>query len=105
MRDIAVGVVGIGGRMGRMIAAQLLDGKGVSLAGGTLRPGSAGVGGSLSDLLGRADAVGVAEVEPGPLFSRSDSVIDFTLPEALPAHLAAARVTGTPFVVGITGLS
>lgn len=105
MGDIAVGVVGIGGRMGRMIAIQLLDTKGVCLSGGTLRPGSAGIGGSLSDLLGRVDAAGFADADPGPLFARSDSVIDFTLPEALPAHLGAARETGTPFVVGITGLS
>ncbi len=42
--------------------------------------------------------------QPGPLATRSDVLIDFSAPGALSGNLAAARVAGTPVLVGTTGL-
>ena len=77
----AIGIYGSAGRMGRAIAECAVD-AGASLAGGA----DAG-----------DDAV--------PLARRADVLVDFSAPSALAGHLHAARVTGTPIVVGTTGLS
>lgn len=42
--------------------------------------------------------------QPGPLATRCDVLVDFSAPSALSANLAAARVAGTPLVIGTTGL-
>lgn len=42
--------------------------------------------------------------QPGPLATRCDALIDFSAPQALEANIAAARVAGTPLMVGTTGL-
>ena len=48
---------------------------------------------------------GVDEGEsPGPLATRCDVLVDFSVPGAIKANLDAARVAGIPIVVGTTGL-
>ena len=42
--------------------------------------------------------------QPGPLATRCDVLVDFSAPSALSANLAAARVAGTPMLIGTTGL-
>jgi 4-hydroxy-tetrahydrodipicolinate reductase len=82
-----IGIIGAGGRMGQAIAAEA-DGLGVSLAGGIGLDGM--VFGKAADL--RA------------LAALSDVLIDFTAPAALEDNLRAAVDTGTPIVIGTTGL-
>ena len=77
----AIGILGCAGRMGRAIAAALVD-HGAALAGGI-------------------DAGG----DPAPLARAADVLVDFTVPGALLTNLAAARAAGTPIVIGTTGLS
>ncbi|MGR6328489.1 4-hydroxy-tetrahydrodipicolinate reductase [Sphingomonas sp. XXL09] len=77
----AIGIYGSGGRMGRAIA-DLAEAEGATLAGGT------GAGG-----------------DPLALARRADVLVDFSVAAALEPHLAAARATGTPIVIGTTGLS
>lgn len=74
-----IGIIGSEGRMGRSIAALLED------TGGLARGVDAG-----------GDVAALAET--------SDVLVDFTAPAALEANLIAARETGTPIVVGTTGL-
>ena len=74
-----IGIIGSAGRMGQAIAA-VVDG-----AGGT----HAGI-----DIGG--DAAALAKI--------SDVIVDFSAPDALAAHLAAARLAKTPIVIGTTGL-
>ena len=77
----SIGILGSDGRMGRAIA-DASTAAGVPVAGGVDRGGDAGA---------LAAAAGV--------------LIDFSSPDALDAHLAAARAAGTPILVGTTGLS
>ena len=77
----AIGIFGSAGRMGRAIA-DILDAQGVALAGG-------------------ADAGD----DPLPIARAADALVDFSIPAALEANLAAARQAGTPIVIGTTGLS
>ena len=76
---IRIGIFGSAGRMGQAIAAAV-DG-----AGGT----HAGI-----DIGG--DAAALAKI--------SDVIVDFSAPDALSAHLTAARLTKTAILIGTTGL-
>ena len=75
-----IGIFGSEGRMGQAIAA-MLDGMGAGHAGGVDKGG---------------DALSLAK--------DADVLVDFSTPEALAAHLDAARGAGTPILIGTTGL-
>lgn len=77
----AIGILGSDGRMGRAIAAALGEG-GATFAGGV-----------------------DAGEDPAALAALADVLVDFTVPPALAANLAAARTAGTPIVIGTTGLT
>lgn len=77
----AIGIIGSAGRMGQALAAAVPD-LGATLAGGI-------------------DAGG----DPARLAHDADVLIDFSAPSALERNLAAARLTGTPIVIGTTGLA
>ena len=76
-----IGVAGIAGRMGRLLAEEVVA------AGATLAGGSA-----------RGD-------DPAVLAAQSDVVIDFTHASAVSAHARALAATGTGWVLGTSGLS
>jgi 4-hydroxy-tetrahydrodipicolinate reductase len=104
MAEIGIGILGCGGRMGRLLLAGALDMPGARLAGGSERPGSDAVGVDLGVLAGRP-AVGMAATDdPKALFAASDVVIDFTLPQATAHNAQLAAESGTRLVVGTTGL-
>ena len=73
----SIGILGARGRMGRAIA-DAAAAAGTSVADGTT---------------------------PAELAAASDVLVDFTAPDALAAHLAAAVDAGTPIVIGTTGLT
>ncbi|GHH22535.1 4-hydroxy-tetrahydrodipicolinate reductase [Sphingomonas glacialis] len=77
----AIGIIGSAGRMGHALAAIVPD-LGATLAGGI-------------------DAGG----DPAALAHDSDVLVDFSSPSALERTLAAARRTGTPILIGTTGLA
>ena len=76
-----IGIIGSAGRMGQALGA-VLDDLGASLAGGI-------------------DAGG----DPAALAEAADVLVDFSAPSALETNLAAAVATGTPILIGTTGLS
>ncbi|MDB5374546.1 MAG: 4-hydroxy-tetrahydrodipicolinate reductase, partial [Belnapia sp.] len=77
---IRIGIAGINGRMGRLLAEE------VTAAGAILAGGS-----------GRGD-------DPAALFATSDVVIDFTHAAAAAGHAAAAAAAGKPLILGSSGL-
>ncbi len=100
-----IGIVGCGGRMGRMLAAAVLDAEGCTLAGGTERPGSDAIGRDLGELIGRGSLEAMITEDAIRLFELSDAVIDFTAPAATALHAGLAAETHTALIVGTTGLS
>ena len=76
-----IGILGAAGRMGRAIA-EAAEASGVPVAGGVDRDG-----------------------DPAALAGTCDVLIDFSSPAALTEHLAAARSSGRPIVIGTTGLT
>lgn len=78
---VAIGILGSAGRMGRAIAEA--------------------IGEHNARIAGGVDAGGDARA----LAERADVLVDFTVAAALPQHLAVARETRTPLLIGTTGLT
>jgi len=89
-----IGIAGIAGRMGRLLAEEVAA-AGATLAGGTTRPGSASTPPSEATLMPDAAA----------LFAASDVVIDFTHADEAVPHATLAAASGKGFVLGSSGLS
>jgi 4-hydroxy-tetrahydrodipicolinate reductase len=104
MAEIAIGVTGCGGRMGRMLVAEIHGTAGCRIAGGIEAKGSAVIGRDLGELAGLGGLGIVAEDDPQKLFAASDVVVDFTAPAATAAHVAIASSVRKPLVIGTTGL-
>ena len=102
MSKVRVGVVGAGGRMGRMlIEAALKDGQ-IELAGLFDVAGSPAIGKSAGELVGvPCDVVVTDDLAAG--LAQIDCLIDFTRPEGTLAHLALCRKAGVAMVIGTTG--
>jgi len=83
-----IGILGAAGRMGHAIAEVAAATAGAEVSGGIDR------GGAIHGPYADAEALARA----------SDVLVDFSVPAALPAHLAAAVAAGTPIVIGTTGL-
>ncbi len=101
----SIGIIGIGGRMGRMLLHETLNRDDCRIAGGTERPGSPLIGTPLSELDRRAPADAVIGDDTEALFEKADVVIDFTIPAATVANAAIAARLGKAMVIGTTGFS
>ena len=105
MAATRMGVVGCGGRMGRMLVAEIAAGEGCALAGGCAKPGSGYTNQDIGELAG----IGRLGISVGDdtekLIGDSDVVIEFTTPAATAIHAAQAAGLGKAMVVGTTGLS
>ncbi|MDE1149081.1 MAG: 4-hydroxy-tetrahydrodipicolinate reductase [Azospirillaceae bacterium] len=100
-----IGIVGCGGRMGRMLMREVLGTPGATLSGGTVRPGNPHLGADLGVLAGLDPAGVTATDDAEALFAASDAIIDFTTPAATPLHADLAARHGTALVIGTTGLT
>jgi 4-hydroxy-tetrahydrodipicolinate reductase len=89
-----IGIVGIGGRMGQLLAAEVIA-AGHVLAGGTLR--------TESSTAPPADVAVLPDV--AALAAQSDVVIDFTHAATAQGHAAVLAQAGTAWVLGTSGLS
>ena len=105
MAETRIGVIGCGGRMGRMLIADIVATEGCGLSGGVARPESACLGQDLGELSGIGRIGLAAAADARQVLRDSDVAIDFTTPEATAAHAALAAELGRPIVIGTTGLS
>ncbi|MGH7115135.1 MAG: 4-hydroxy-tetrahydrodipicolinate reductase [Stellaceae bacterium] len=100
-----MGVVGCGGRMGRMLVAEIAATEGCTVAGGSEAPGS----GYVNQDIGELAAIGRIGIPIGEavekLIRDSDVVLEFTSPAATAEHAALAARLGKAMVIGTTGLS
>jgi 4-hydroxy-tetrahydrodipicolinate reductase len=105
MAGTRMGVVGCGGRMGRILVAEIAATEGCAVAGGSEAPGSVYVNQDIGDLCG----IGHIGIPIGEnvekLIRDSDVLLEFTSPEATASHAALAASLGKAMVVGTTGLS
>ncbi len=102
---IRIGVVGCGGRMGRLLLRTILEDEGCRLTGGVEQARSPEVGQDLGRLAG-LEPIGLkATADARLLVEESDVVIEFTGPEATVHHAGLAAAAGRAHVIGTTGLS
>lgn len=100
-----IAVIGASGRMGLELIRASLDEPDLKLSGGLVAEGSAAVDADLGELAGRR-AIGVrAASDAETALEGADVVIDFSLPEATDAVLAACVSRRLPVVIGTTGLT
>ena len=102
---LKVAVLGAAGRMGNAVLACIAESAETGLVGALTEPGDPLLGTDAGDAA-RLGATGIAlGADPGDALDEADVAIDFTLPAALAANLAAAEASGTALVIGTTGLS
>lgn len=99
-----IGVIGAGGRMGRLIVKLCHETENMEVAAASEVPGSSLLGQDVGELAG-VGRIGVligddAEV----VFSAADVVIEFSIPTATAKHAELAAKHGTAYVTGTTGL-
>lgn len=100
-----IGILGCGGRMGRMLVRTVLETDGCVLASGSEAAGSPFLGQDVASLAG-AEPVGIAVTASATAAcAAAEAVIDFTVPAASAHHAAVAAERGVAFVVGTTGLA
>ena len=105
MAKTKIGVVGCGGRMGRMLVTEIAATEGCAVAGGSEAPGSGYVNQDIGELAGLG-RIGVPIGETvDKLMRDSDVVLEFTSPPATAEHAALAAKLGKAIVIGTTGLS
>ncbi len=97
-----IGIVGAGGRMGRMLIEATLKNDRVALGGAFDVQGSPFVGKTAGELVGMASDVVVSDDLAGNL-DKIDCLIDFTRPEGTLRHLELCRRAGVAVVIGTTG--
>ena len=102
MNKTRIGIVGAGGRMGRMLLEAALKDEGIVLGGAFDVPGSPAIGQTVEQLTGLASGVRVADNLAAGL-AGIDCLIDFTRPQGTLGHLELCRRAGVAMVIGTTG--
>jgi 4-hydroxy-tetrahydrodipicolinate reductase len=107
---VKIGVLGMSGRMGRMLAKEILEDTQCSFVGGTLREGSALVEKTMLEILALPQHVTIptgllSTVSAEKLMGAADVVIDFTRPDISVHHAYVAAAMGKPIVIGTTGFT
>jgi len=102
MSATRIGIVGAGGRMGRMLIEATLKDEQFVLGAAFDVSGSPALGKTAGDLVGIAsDVVVTADVAAG--LKNIDCLIDFTRPQGTLEHLELCRQAGVGIVIGTTG--
>jgi 4-hydroxy-tetrahydrodipicolinate reductase len=104
-RELALAVVGAGGRMGRALVQTVAEMEGVRLAAAVESPGHPQVGQDAGTVAGIGQC-GVPVVDTlRSVADRFEVVIDFTVADATIVNLEVCREAGRRAVVGTTGFS
>jgi len=101
---VRIGVIGCGGRMGRLVLRTVAETEGCRLTGGTSHPRTPAVGQDLGTLAGVPPSGQKCGSDARALIEASDVVIEFTTPEASVHHAGLSAAAGTAHVIGTTGL-
>jgi 4-hydroxy-tetrahydrodipicolinate reductase len=99
--ELRLAIFGISGRMGKSLIAAIDESPTINLIGATASPKSEWNGRDVTALGAKRSVVIVAD--PASAIQRAAVAIDFTLPEATPANLAACLAARCPLVIGTTG--
>ena len=104
-KPIRIGLSGGAGRMGSMLMQQIFVSDDLCLVAAIDRDDSPYFGLDIGQLAQCSDTGVLLGSNPESLFRNTDVVIDFSSPEASSHHAELAANTGSPIVIGTTGLS
>lgn len=102
---VRIGLLGAGGRMGRMLIAALAADPGLQLCAAVDAPGTPDVGRDVGELAGLGKNGVALSAVAAEAFAACDVLIDFTRPSATLSHARLAAQAGKALVIGTTGLS
>lgn len=100
---LQIAVFGVSGRMGRALLAAIDAEPGVELSGATASANSRWLGKDASEAGGGVKRNVLVEADPAAALRTARVAIDFTLPEATAANVAACVAAQRPLVIGTTG--
>ncbi len=101
---IGIVVLGVSGRMGRMLVRAIGETPAARLVGASERPGHVWIGQDVGTAMG-GGPLGVAVVDdPLEIFASAHAALDFTAPEATMHHAELAAQARLTHVIGTTGL-
>ena len=104
-QQVRVVVTGASGRMGQMLATQIVASDHMTLVGALERSGHPWLGQDIGTAMG-GTALGITvTADPVAVFAQADVVIDFTAPAATVAFSAQAAAAGIVHVIGTTGMT
>lgn len=101
---LKLALLGASGRMGRAILGLLPDIPEFRLCGALASPASRWLTHDVGELSGGPATGVIITGDAATAVRDAATVVDFTLPAALPANLAACVANGLPIAVGTTGL-
>ena len=106
MKDpIKISVLGVAGRMGRMILKAITENNQTSIVGATEHKGHKWIGQDIGKLmLGKENGILVSN-KPHDVIMQSQAIIDFTKPEVSTDYCALAAQARIVHVIGTTGFS
>ncbi len=101
---INVAVFGVSGRMGHCLVRAIRESEDLTLTGALASPQSASLGRDAGEIAQTGPVAVEVTADRNRALVNAAVVIDFTLPEATEANLAAAAAKRIPIVIGTTGL-
>jgi 4-hydroxy-tetrahydrodipicolinate reductase len=104
MNEVKIGIIGCGGRMGRMLLAEMPSQPSFRVVAGSEAKGSPLVGQELRSLGIEVPATSKIAGDAESAFTAADLVLDFTVAAASAMHAALAAKHGKALVLGTTGL-
>jgi len=100
-----IAVIGATGRMGVAVVRAALDEADLKVSGGLVSHDSRAVGQDIGQFAGRRAIGVILSADPEHALDNADVAVDFSLPEATDAVLAACVARRLPLVIGTTGLT
>src|SRR5688572_242699 len=101
--SLQIAVLGVSGRMGRALLTAIDEASGAKLSGATASANSRWLGKDAGDAAGGVRRDVAVAADPAAALRKAQVAIDFTLPEATAANLAACVAAKCPLVIGTTG--
>lgn len=102
---VKVAVVGVGGRMGKVISSCIVDSPETEIGGGTEMAGHPALGQDLGEVVGLGKNGQVILEDLSTVLDGADVVIDFSTPDSSMSTLDAVVAKGKAVVFGTTGFS
>jgi len=105
LEPVKIAVMGVSGRMGKMLLKVINETATTCLSGATERQGHNWIGKDIGFLTCGIENGIIVTDNPIDVFLKAQAVIDFTLPEATVKHSTLAAQARIPHIIGTTGFS